>query len=283
MLTFRSRFLTRGEVWFDEEPDGTPVDWIYYRQRPNPVARGRWKNFYTLLIDLTKSPAQLLSEMDVKTVRKIEQAEAMDLTRWERCEEKDPKNIDEIERMWNESAVAWKSRPLDRAWVDKLSEAGALEVSSTRDTRGNVLTYHLGYVGKKRAQDLMVVSPYCPQPNIGLRNRINRANCLGHWKTLLTLKERGIRQYDFGGWYSGTTDPRLLGMNLFKKGFGGHVVREFEGEEIRTMKGWTVLSAARILKRSGMLEWIVNARADQNRKDKPVEPARYPERECRTS
>jgi lipid II:glycine glycyltransferase (peptidoglycan interpeptide bridge formation enzyme) len=254
MFIYRSRFLTRGEVWFDEEPDDTPVDWIYYRQRPAPIARASWR--YTRLIDLAKSPTQLLAEMDEKTVRKIEDAEKSDHTRWERCEAKDAKIMDAVERMWNESAAVRKSAPLDRAWLDKLIEAGALDLTVTKDTGGGVLTGHLTYVGKKRAQDLIAVSTPSPLPNRALRNRINRANCLGHWQTMLALKARGIRHYDFGGWYPGTTDLRYLGMNAFKKGFGGEVVRECDCEEIRTLKGWVVLTTARMLARTNLLDWI---------------------------
>jgi hypothetical protein len=148
MFIYRSRFLTRGEVWFDDEPDGAPVDWIYYRQRPSPVPRARWKYFYTVLIDLAKNPAQLLAEMDERTVRKINDAETLDHTRWERCEAMDPKTMDTLERMWNECATARKSAPLDRAWLEKLIEAGALELSATQDPAGSVLTYHVSYVGK---------------------------------------------------------------------------------------------------------------------------------------
>ena len=96
MLIYKSRFLTRGEVWFDDEADDTPVDWIYYRQRPNPVAKARWKYFYTLLIDLTKSPDRLMGEMDEKTVQKIKEAETKDQTSWKRCEEKDSKTLDDV-------------------------------------------------------------------------------------------------------------------------------------------------------------------------------------------
>lgn len=253
MFIYRSRFLTRGEVWFDDEPDDTPVDWIYYRQRPRPSPRGRWKFFYTRLIDLTREPAQLLAGMEEKTVSKIEAAEKADHIRWEPGDARDPKIMDEVERMWNESAAARKAAPLDRAWLKSLVAAGALEVSTTRDRSGRVLTRHLTYVGKKRAQDLIAVSLPGPHPDAVLRNQINRANCLGHWQTMLNLKKRGIRCYDFGGWYAGATDLRLLGMNAFKKGFGGEVVREFEGGEIRTLKGWLVLSSARLLERAGML------------------------------
>jgi hypothetical protein len=250
MLIYKSRFLTRGEVWFDDEADGTPVDWIYYRQRPSPVAKTRWKYFYTLLIDLAKSSDQLMGEMDEKTVQKIKAAEGKDQTIWKRCEANESKILDDVERMWNQFAAAQKSTPLDRAWLDKIIEAGALELSATTDPAGEVLTYHLSYVGRKWGQDLIVVSRHSSIPNTALRSRINRANCLGHWKTLLTLQARGLRYFDFGGWYPETTDLRLLGMNAFKKGFGGQVVREYECEEIRTVKGWLVLTTARILNRA---------------------------------
>jgi hypothetical protein len=254
MFIYRSRFLTRGEVWFDDEPDDTPVDWIYYRHRSRPPARARWKFFYTVLIDLAKSPAQLLARLDPKTARKIEEAETKDHTRWQHCEANDPKIMDAVEQLWNATATTRNAAPLDRPWLDKIIETGALELTATQDPTGKVLTYHLSYVGKKRAQDLIVVSPTSPVPNMALRNRIHRANCLGHWKTMLALKERGICLYDFGGWYPGTTNIRFLGMNAFKESFGGEVVREFGGEEIRTARGWFVLMGARILKRAGLLK-----------------------------
>jgi len=253
MLIYKSRFLTRGEVWFDDERDGTPVDWIYYRQRSLPVAQSSWKYFDTLLIDLAKSPAELRSEMDERTLQKIEEAEAKDQVRWECCEARESKRMDDIENLWNQFAAATKSPRLDRDWLDKTIEAGALVLSAVKDAEGNVLTYHLSYAGKRRAQDLIVVSRYNSVPNSALRKRINRANCFGHWKNMLTFKERGLRYFDFGGWYTGTTDMRLLGMNAFKKGFGGQVVREYHCEQILTLKGWLVLNAARVLKHAKVL------------------------------
>lgn len=260
MFIYHSRFLTRGEVWFDDEPDDTPVDWIYYRQRPRPPAHGRWNFFYTVLIDLTKSPEQLLAEMNEKTVRKIEAADKSDRISWEHCNAGDSKIMDAVERMSNEAAASRKSTPLNRAWLEKLIEAGALDLSATRDTAGDVLTYHLTYVGKERAQDLIAVSPSDPAPNMTMRSKINRANCLGHWKIMLAMKARGLRDYDFGGWYPGTADIRFLGMNAFKESFGGQVVREFECGEIRTLKGWFVLTAARWLAHGGILGRNGNAR-----------------------
>src|SRR5512140_892986 len=75
MFVYKSRFLTRGEVWFDESPDSAPVDWIYHRQRSSPLPNHLSKCFYTLVIDLRKSPAELLAEMEGRTAGRIKEAQ----------------------------------------------------------------------------------------------------------------------------------------------------------------------------------------------------------------
>ncbi|PYJ82830.1 MAG: hypothetical protein DME22_17310 [Verrucomicrobia bacterium] len=234
MLIYRSRFLTRGEVWFDDEPDGASVDWIHYRQRSSPGAKGRWKYFYNLLIDLAKSPDELLSEMDPRTVRKIKEAQERDKTRWQRCDPKESRVMDQVQEMWNRHAATRNGTRLDRDWLNQIIAADALDLCVATEPRGNVLAYHLAYVAAKRVRQLIIVSPYNSSPNAALRNTTNRANCLGHWNNFLAFKERGVRYFDFGGWYPGTTDIQSLGMNAFKKSFGGQVVREYEGEQIPT-------------------------------------------------
>ena len=158
MLIYRSRFLTRGEVWFDDDPDGAPVDWIHYRQRSSPLAKGRWKHFYTLLIDLTKSPDELLSEMDPRTVRKIQDAQERDKTRWQRCDPKDSRVMDQVEEMWNRNAAAPNGTRLDRDWLNQIIAANALDLCVAMDSGGNVLAYHLAYVAARRVQQLIIVS-----------------------------------------------------------------------------------------------------------------------------
>jgi hypothetical protein len=250
MFVYRSRFLTRGEVWYDAEPDDTAVDWIYYRQRSSPVARTRWHPTYTRLIDLTKTPSQLLAEMEEKTVRKITQAREKDRLQWERCDAKDAKTLDGMERMWNEFAAAQKTPRLERDWLDRMAEAGSLDVSSAKDPEGNVLAYHLVLLTPRRARQLIAISPYRSVPDMAWRGAVSRANCFIHWNNFLSFQARGIPGFDFGGWYVGTTNMQYLGINRFKQSFGGQVVREFECEQIRTLKGWLVLTAARMLERT---------------------------------
>ncbi len=249
MFIYKSRFLTRGEVWFDEEPDGARVDWIYYRQRPSPATRSRWKPFYTVLVDLQKPPDGLLAAMEDKTARKIRDAQEQNRLQCERCDSQDARVLDKVEEMWNQFAAAQKTRPLERDMVDQTSKAGALDIVAAKDPEGNVLAYHLVFLTPKRARQLIAISPYKAAPRVAWRNAVSRANCLVHWHNFVRYSDQGIREFYFGGWYPGKTDIRLLGINRFKKSFGGRVVREYDCAQPVTLKGWLLLTAAQTITR----------------------------------
>ncbi|HEY5914223.1 MAG TPA: hypothetical protein VJA21_26850 [Verrucomicrobiae bacterium] len=263
MYIYRSRFLTRGEVWFDEEPKNARVDWVYHRQRSNPLAGSRWKHFYTRVVDLRKSPAELFAELDERTARKITEAQEKDGLRWEYCDPKDDRLMDEVEGMWNEFAVAQKTPMLERAWLDRMNEAGALDLRAARDKAGMILGYHLVLLTPGRARQLIAISPYRPAPSVAWRNGVSRANCFIHWKNFLAYQSRGIPCFDFGGWYTGSTDIRLLGMNAFKGSFGGKVVREYDCEQPVTVKGRVLLAAARMLDRCRQMRARTSSRSKE--------------------
>jgi hypothetical protein len=252
MFVYQSRFLRRGEVWFDNEPNGQPVDWILYRNRSTPVPRARSRPFYNRLIDLSKSPEKLLAEMEPKTVAKIKTAgEGGDGFQCEWSKVTDLRQLDEIEGMWNQSIEAkrrWGA--LNRDWLGEMTKAGTFELAAAREPSGALVVFGGLLRDKYRVQQLMSVSP----PRAGLvpaiRAKTNRASCFLLWNTLLRLKEQGVRHFDFGGWYPGTDDIQLLGANAFKKSLGGEVVNEFECEQIVSLKGWVVLTAARLITRA---------------------------------
>jgi hypothetical protein len=118
MFTYQSRFLRRGEVWFDNERTNEQVDWILYRNRSRPVRGARTRNFYNRLIDLTKTAEALLSDMEPKTVAKIQKAADEDKLACEWRYVEDARGLDEIEVMWNQS-IESKRRwgKLERDWL----------------------------------------------------------------------------------------------------------------------------------------------------------------------
>jgi hypothetical protein len=251
MFVYRSRFLRRGEVWFDHEPNQAAVDWILYRNRSQPVPGARWRYFYNRLIDISRDPEELLAEMDPKTVGKINAAQTQDKAQCETCDPTDKAVLQQVEQMWNQSNEA-KRRwgMLNRAWLGEIIAAGKFELALAREPSGAPLVYIGLYRDHYRVQQLMSVSP--PRTNLipEMRARTNRASCFLLWNTMLRLKQEGIRCFDFGGWYPGTDDIQLLGANAYKKSFGGRVVREFECEQIISLKGWVVLTGARMLARA---------------------------------
>ena len=96
----------------------------------------------------------------------------------------------------------------------------------------------------------MIVSPPRAALIPAVRAKTNRASCFLIWNTLLRLQKQGVRYFDFGGWYPGAEDIQLLGANAFKKGLGGEVICEYECEQIVSLKGWIILTAARLIERA---------------------------------
>lgn len=268
MFVYQSRFLRRGEVWFDNDPGEGRVDWILYRNRSRPVPGAKWRYFYNRLIDLSKSGDDLLAEMSPKTLAKIRSAEAQDRNRCERCDPSDGRILLEIEQAWN-SSVESKRRwgPLNRQWLGAMIGAQAFELFIARDLPGNPLVYAGVFRDRTRVQQLMSVSPPRTSLSPEGRAKTNRASCYLLWSIMQHLKQEGVHWFDFGGWYPGTEDIQLLGANAYKKGFGGQVIREFECEQIVSLKGWIILTAARILARlrqfraDNSIEWEANADA----------------------
>ncbi|MBE7417978.1 MAG: hypothetical protein HS128_09500 [Ideonella sp.] len=57
------------------------------------------------------------------------------------------------------------------------------------------------------------------------RSAVGLANRLLHWHDMRALAGSGITEYDFGGYAFEAGDAKLNGINAFKDGFGGELVR----------------------------------------------------------
>ena len=248
MITYRSRFLTRREVWFDEEPGDTScVDWILYQQRSHPVPGGRSRYFYTYGIDLTQSPEQLVAQLNEDTAYKIRRARERDKVVCECCDSTDPAVLDRFEEMYNTFAATKGLLALDRARIESMATAGVLDLSVAKDPQGNALVFHADYRSDRRARELYLPSLYRNLSDKAARNLIGRANRYLTWSDILRYKDQGLKYFDFGGWYYGS-DPGMQKINEFKRGFGGQVLREYKCEQILTWKAWLVLHVAKLLK-----------------------------------
>jgi len=234
---------------------------IARRRCPEPA-----RPFYNRLIDLSKSAEKLLSEMEPKTVAKIKAAGEEDKLSCEWSTVTNARQLDELEGMWNQSIEARRRwGKLNRNWLGEMIRAGALELTAAREPSGALVVFGGLFRDKYRVQQLMSVSPPRTALVPAARAKTNRAGCF-LWNTLLRLKEQGVRRFDFGGWYPGTEDIQLLGANAFKKSLGGEVTGEFECEQIVSLKGWVVLTAARLIAEAKKLQ-LKNVRIWESRPD----------------
>ncbi len=249
MITYRSRFLARGEVWFDNEPDpARPVDWIIYRQRSHPVPGARSRPFYTPVIDLSLSEEQLVGRLSSDTAYKIRRARERDKIVCECLDPHDRAVMDKFEEVYNQWAALKGLQPLNRARLEGMAAVGLLDMSAARHPLDGVLVYHANYRDNTRAVGVELPSLYPTRSDSAARNLVGRANRYLVWSGILRYKEQGLRYFDFGGWYFGD-DPARLRINDFKRGFGGQLECGCECEQIVTLKGWVVTSATAVLAR----------------------------------
>lgn len=247
IVTYNSRFLTWGDVWFDNEPDHTRVDCIRFMQRSRPVPGSRTKHFYNYMVDLQPSREELAARLKADTARKIRRAREQDRIVCEYRDARDIASMDEFEQMFNTFASVKGIAPLPRSRIEGLAAAGMLDFSVARDADGQVLVYHANCRDNNRVSGIYSTSLFRSFSDSACRNRISRANCLLTWTDFLHYKEQGLKSYDFGGWHLGK-DPAMLSVNRFKAKFGGQIFREYQCEKIVSVRGWMMLGIAALLR-----------------------------------
>ena len=209
MIIYKSRFLARAEVWFDDEAtESAEIDWILYRQRSGPVRGAKSRIFHNRLIDLSKSEKQLAAELNEETAYKIRRARDRDGIVCEWHDARDPAVMDRFEQMHKLFAMKKGLPGLNRPRLESLAAAGALDLSSAKDTHGSTLVYHAYYRDCRRASQLESPSVYRTFSDSSTRNFCGRANRYLTWTNILRFKAQGLTSFDFGGWYVGS-DPEL--------------------------------------------------------------------------
>jgi len=60
------------------------------------------------------------------------------------------------------------------------------------------------------------------------RNQIGWINKYLHWRTILYFKEKGFKTFDWGGIGNDPNNKALVGIDKFKRSFGGQVVKVYD-------------------------------------------------------
>ena len=112
---------------------------------------------------------------------------------------------------------------------------------------GERQAYHVFYREDDRVRSLHAASFYAHAATKEAKRKIGRANRLLIWESMMHYQAAGLKIFDLGGWYNGSTDTALLGVNKFKEGFGGKVICEYMGQQLKTLKAWSAVTTAQIM------------------------------------
>ena len=253
MITYRRRFVIRGEEWFSRgsSTNGVDVHEVFHVEAP--LDGYRCVEFHTIVFDLRQDEAALFSRVRPEARRQIRRcAESGDVV----YEHFFPCGDEPLARFfaaYDELAGQKGLAALDRELTTAYAREGLLDLSTVRKADGEALCWHANYRTPARARQLHSVAFF--RSDKAERNLIGRAHRFQTWSDILRFKAEGLAVFDLGGWYHGKSDQELLRVNAFKEEFGGDVVRYYICERGLTLRG-KLYVALRNLKGDGIFNAV---------------------------
>jgi hypothetical protein len=247
MIVYQKKFLRIAEYWNGEEPKLAGVDLVRCFQRPQPLAGMLCREFYTILLDLNRTPQQLLSKIKRDTRYEIRRATDQDHLTYDCGNGRDEKLFRHFCDYYDDFATRKAQPKMNRAWLSLLASAGVLALSQVDDSTGETLVWHAYHRSNHRATLLYSASLFRKFDSSAVRNQIGRANRFQHWQDIKRFQAEGVSVYDFGGWYEGNRDEERLRINKFKEKFGGEIAKNYICERALTAKAKVFLRVRRLL------------------------------------
>jgi hypothetical protein len=218
--------------WFAQRPQaGDRLDIARLHSIKHPLAGGINRESWTLLIDLTRTEAEILAEIEPYTRRQLRRA-LRERVKVEWPEAGNPRVLEEFAAFYRRFAASKGElapvlmASLKLKVLHKKAAAGLLGVSRALDPTGEVLGYLLTVAAGGRARNHLSCSLF--REKTEQRQYLGRAKRYLQWRNIIYYREAGFEVYDFGGWYNGRDDLSLLQVNQFKEAFGGVPVKEYD-------------------------------------------------------
>jgi hypothetical protein len=211
---------------------------VIINQASEPYPGFKWQEKLTLVLDLTRPGALLLANLKKSYRSEIRAAKDKDGLCCTMTDTPSSALRSGFYDFYDAFARAKGLDPIDRGLMERRARQGTLALSSVAlaGPGATPLVLHAYLVQDGRARSLYSASQRLAETRGPRLNLIGRANRLLHWEDILWFRAKGLRLYDFGGWYGGTEDPEKLAINRFKEGFGGTRITEYE-----TIQGVTLL------------------------------------------
>ncbi len=246
LIDIRRRWMVRREAWFDERWELDGADLLVFYHWSNPPNPSAAMDVHSLEIDLAQDQACLWKGVSPTTRTQINRAFKAGLT-FQAWTAPPRKTVDQFFGFRRLFALERGIASADPVWMYDYASQGALILTQACAPDGKPLVWHSysrvpGWV--RLLHSVSLLSSYSAEG----RNRVGWANRFLHWMDLLECQRLGLDRYDFGGWYSGDTDQKLLRINFFKEQFGGRRTRRFHSMMPSSPKGKLYLLAREKLK-----------------------------------
>lgn len=172
---------------------------------------------HTMVIDTSKSPAEVLAQMHQKTRYNIRLAEKRGVTvRWSNDQSDFAIFLDLIERTYARQGIRTHSRNYYQKLFFTLSAAGMVNLVIA-EFEGQALAANLVIWHQKTATYLHGGSSD--------HHKEMMAPHVLQWATIQEAHRRGVQDYDlWGAAPTGEVNHKLAGVTRFKEGFGGQLI-----------------------------------------------------------
>lgn len=236
MIFYTKSSLRIAELHFQEEAPAPAVDVVRYQSRLERMPGTHSYEFHTIHVDLQLPQDKLLAGMN-STKRNLIRRAAKEQVAVDFFAQPDEAVTDEFFGFYDAFA-GQKGLPVaNRSRLNGIRDGGALVLSRAKDGEGSSIVWHCYLRASGSARLIHSASLFRASADKDYINYVSRANCYHHWFDMLRLQEAGLETYDLGGWYEGKTDQAKLNINTFKEGFGGKIVRLYNTDHGRTLRG----------------------------------------------
>lgn len=208
------------EIWFSDYPfDVVGYGRVSFRDCKNKVVSREFscEEFTTLVIDLTQDLDTIWKAIHGKCRTKINSAKRRGV-KIER--NKDYEGFYRLNDLFRRN----KKLPMMRVGCEFMKKYGTL---FTAHLNGKMLSGYFALEDKNTMRLLVGASRRLEvtKEDVSL---IGKANRLILWEIIRYAKEKGMKEFDLGGYYIGTKkDEEKEKINFFKRDFGGKVVTHY--------------------------------------------------------
>jgi hypothetical protein len=256
MLEIRRKKLLCREFWFDEPWSPGDASLLLFYHWKTPVEGAVSQPTPSLKIDLHLPEADIWTKFSGSTRNQINRAEREGLVfrQWVNPDTGTLDRFFDFLRQFASERGMPEEPPL---WMREYAIQNSLTLTCASSPESGELAWHSYYHDSEWVRQLQSISLFATSEDKAKRNLIARANRFLHWMDMREFRNRGIRNFDFGGWYSGSQDEKLLRINAFKEEFGGERTERYHSMLAVTLAGNLFLAARRNLRGNESLLHVV--------------------------